>query len=65
MQRTGNATTGCARGQRMTTLSIRRMWTMYAHIMFEDNTIASSKGGRTFSRTLARGAFYAGARSVL
>jgi hypothetical protein len=49
----------------MTTLSIRRMWTMYAHIMFEDNTIASSKGGRTFSRTLARGAFYAGARSVL
>jgi hypothetical protein len=31
MQDAGNATTVCARGQRMTTkLSIRRMWTMYA-----------------------------------
>ena len=49
----------------MTKLSIRRLWTLYADIMFRDNTIASSKGGRMFSRTLAHGAFYAGARSTL
>ena len=49
----------------MTKLSIRRMWTIYADIMFRDNTIASSRGGRAFSRTLAHGAFYAGARSTL
>ena len=49
----------------MAKLSIRRNWTMYADIMLEDNTIASSKGGRIFCRTLAHGAFYAGARSTL
>jgi len=54
-----------SRGQRMTPLSIRRLWTMYADIMFRDNTIATSKGGRMFSRTLAHGAFYAGPRSTL
>jgi hypothetical protein len=45
----------------MTTLSIRRLWMLYAEIMFSDNTIAASKGGRMFSRTLAHGASYAGA----
>lgn len=49
----------------MATLSIRRMWTMYANIMFQDDTIAVSKTGRAFSRTVARAAFYAGARSTL
>jgi hypothetical protein len=38
---------------------------MYAGIMFSDNTIAASRGGRAFFRTLAHGAFYAGARSTL
>lgn len=41
------------------------MWMMYADIMFRDRTIASSRGGRAFSRTLPHGAFYAGARSTL
>jgi len=41
------------------------MWTMYADIMFNEGTIASSKGGRAISRTIAHGAFYAGARSTL
>jgi hypothetical protein len=49
----------------MATLSIRRLWVMYQDIMSRDNTIATSKGGRIFSRTLAHGAFYAGARSTL
>jgi hypothetical protein len=47
----------CAKGQRMTKLSIRRMWTMYADSMLSDNTIASSEGGRMFTRTIAHGAF--------
>ena len=38
---------------------------MYADIMFQDTTIAASRGGRAFCRTLARGAFYTGARSAL
>jgi hypothetical protein len=50
----------------MAKLSIRRNWTAYADIIFEDKTLASSKGGgRIFCRTLAHGAFYAGARSTL
>ena len=49
----------------MTKLSIRRMWTMYADIMFRGGTIASIKSGRAFSRTLAHGAFHAGASSTL
>jgi hypothetical protein len=49
----------------MTELSIRRNWTMYADIIFEDGTLASTKGGRMFCRSLAHGAFYAGARSTL
>jgi hypothetical protein len=53
------------RGQRMTKLSIRRNWKMYCDIMFRDNTTASSKGGRAFSRAFAQGAFYAGASSTL
>ena len=34
-------------------------------IIFEDGTLASTKGGRVFCRTLAHGTFYAGARSTL
>ena len=52
-------------GQRMTTLSIRRLWVMYQEIMFADNAIAASKAGRMFTRTLAHAAFYDGARSTL
>ena len=48
-----------------TKLSIRRMWTMYADIMFRQNTIVASKGGRAFSATLAHDAFYADARGNL
>jgi hypothetical protein len=65
MQDGGNATTVCVRGLRITTLSIRRLWVMYQDIMFRDNTIAASRGGRIFARTLAHSSFYAGARSVL
>ena len=49
----------------MTKLSIRRNWTAYAEILSEDETLASSKGGRKFCRALAHGAFYAGASSTL
>lgn len=38
-------------------------WTAYAEILFEDKTFASTKGDRIFCRTLAQGAFYAGASS--
>lgn len=49
----------------MKKLSIRRMWKMYADLMFQENTIATTKGGRAFCRTLAQSAFYTGARSTL
>ena len=38
---------------------------MRADIMFSDISIASSKAGKSCSRTLTHGAFYAGARSTL
>lgn len=46
---------------KMIKLSIRRLWTTYADIMFQDN----ARSGMTFSRTLAHASFYAGARSTL
>jgi hypothetical protein len=41
------------------------MWTMYADIMLSYNTIASSKRGWMFTRTIAHGAFDAGPGSAL
>jgi hypothetical protein len=49
----------------MAKLSIRRNWSAYAEILLDDKAPAFSKGGRASSRTLAHGAFYAGARSTL
>jgi hypothetical protein len=61
MQEACDATTVCDRGLRMKKLSIRRNWTAYADMLLNDETIVSSKAGRMFCRTIAHGAFYAGA----
>jgi len=48
------------RGQRMTTLSIRRLWTLYKRV-----TVAHGVGSSRRDLALAHGAFYSGARGVL